>query len=209
MAALPGSGGEVLGWAFGDDLCYLSEVCEDALLTRDVDELVEVRHTYHRYRSRFWPSPPLIFGAGLCASTAASNTRLEGVLQQECCGLSALLSPALAATISLPSRLPPCSPDSIDGARAARGARENNAGRAMRLNFAPSLELEIYKKPRLPPFTIEDEIQKDTTETLGLTKRRQARKRLLDGSRDKFTASGRSALETLINGLEAVERYED
>jgi len=43
MAALPGSGGDVLGWAFGDELRYFSEVCGEGLLTRDGDELVDVR----------------------------------------------------------------------------------------------------------------------------------------------------------------------
>ncbi len=43
MAALPGSGGDVLGWAFRDELPYFSEVCGEGLLTRDGDELVDVR----------------------------------------------------------------------------------------------------------------------------------------------------------------------
>jgi len=39
MAALPGSGGDVLGRAFRAVLRFLSEVCEDTSPTRNVDEL--------------------------------------------------------------------------------------------------------------------------------------------------------------------------
>ncbi len=153
MAALPGSGGDVLGWAFGDELRYFPEVCEDALLTRDVDELVEVRVysfsinisisrslalTSGSARDRATPSDyamvpmqclasststrppanmpsiPLHFPTlaaahhlcrVVCFDRSSEHTSERGVAA----GLlrTLLTFPALAATISLPRRLPP------------------------------------------------------------------------------------------------------